>query len=271
MVYAVETFTTAGGDAARFGKPATATGGPLLVYCHGLGGDETEFSLADYDALRSWMLSNGWAWVEANGTGPGWGNDAQRAAYRAAYDHVTAGYAVTDVVLFGRSHGGIVSSWLYLYDTAIAPKAKGLILCAGVQDLIWGYDSGGFSTTIKTAYGTTSRPATVTAVTGHNPIGFPAADYAGKAVLFQYGDADTVVDPSANVLAQQARVASVLTVNQTDVAPGGDHYVPRARVAAHTAFLQTVATPPPTPEGIYRISAEYLFTGGQRYAIAPKA
>ena len=248
----ITTFTTPGGDTSRVGIPdRIAPGGTvkLLIYCHGVGGNHAEFALADYNNLRSWMNLNGWAFLESNAQGPTWGNDTARAYYRAAFDHVDARYDVTDVVLFGRSMGGIVSSWLYLNDTAISPLARGLILCSAVQDMEWAYDfstsASVFRTQMQTAYGTTNRATTFAAITNHNPIGFSPATYTGKKVLFQSGTEDGIVAHTTNVAAQQARVASVLAVNGSDYLPG-DHYVTRPRWAEHSAFMAS-AIPPPEP------------------------
>lgn len=269
MAWTVTTFTPDGGDASRFGKVAGATGGPLLIYCHGVGGSETEFSIGDYSGLRAWMHDNEWAWMEALATGPGWGNQAQRDCYRAAFDHVTGIYDVTDVVVFGRSMGGLVASWLYLYDAAIAPAAKGLILCSAVQDIMDTYDgtsgTSSFRTSIRAAYGTTDKATTQAAIVGHNPVDFPAGDYAGKAVLFQSGTEDDIVNPAENVQEQQGRVEGQLAVNASDYVPG-DHYVTRPRWSQHVSFMTTVVPPDPPPSGDMYVTVErYLYGGDGRF------
>ena len=249
MAWTTTTFT-AGGDTALLWRNPLVSSGPLLIYCHGVGGDQTEFGLADYAGLRSWLHDQGWAALEANGGGPGWGNQTQRDTYRAAYDVVAADYEVTDVIVFGRSMGGIIGSWLHLYDPAISAKSKGLILCGAVQDLGWAYDAT-FATSIRAAYGTSDRTSTMTAVAGHNPIDFPAGDYAGSSILFQAGDADTIVSGADNVLAQHTRVSGQLAFDVVDVEPGGDHYTVRTRTTVHTEFIHHVA-PRPLAPGVYR-------------------
>ena len=269
MALTASTFT-AGGEAARLWRNPSVSSGPLLVYCHGVGGSETEFGHADYTALRAWLDTHGWSVVESNAGGAGWGNDAQRAAYRAAVDHVDTLHDVTHIVVFARSMGGIVGSWLHLYDESIAPRSRGLILCSSVQDVMWAYDNN-FHATIRTAYGVTNRTDALAATAGRSPIEFPAADYTGARALWQTGDADTIVDPLFNVIANRDRVQAGLALSVTDIDPGGDHYTPRARVDAHTAFLTAVTPPPPIAGGVFRRVARWVLVDGERHAIAQPA
>lgn len=253
MTWATTTVTPTGGDATRVWRDPAVTSGPLLVYCHGVGGSETEFGIADYAAFRTWLDTRGWTAVEANAGGPGWGNDTQRACYRAAVEHVQTLQTVTDIVVFGRSMGGIIGTWLHLHDPVIAPLSRGLIACASVQDIGWAYDNG-FGGSLRAAHGTGSRSTTLDATIGRDPIRMPATDYAGTSVLWQYGTADTVVDPLANVIAQRDRVAPGLTLSVTDEEVGGDHYTVRTRTSAYTSFLNTLFPPPVVEDGVYRRS-----------------
>jgi len=269
MVWEINTFTPSGGDASRFGKVAGRSSGPMLLYCHGVGGNENEFSISDYANLRSWMHDNGWAWAEALATGPGWGNQAQRNCYSATVEYIGNSYDITDIVIFGRSMGGLVASWLYLYSS-IVDLCRGLILCSSVQDIMDMYDgtsgTSSFRTSIRNAYGTVDKATTVAAIAGHNPIDFPSEDYTGKAILFQTGTEDDIVNPVENVQKQNTRVSTFLSLNVIDYI-AGDHYITRPRWEQHSAFMDSVILPPEPPSdlNVYRTSQRYFYSIDGKY------
>lgn len=222
---AISAFTPQGGDASRLGRPAGRDSGPLLVYCHGVSGNEQEFSLPAYDDLRAWMNSNGWAWLEVNAGGPGWGNDTQCTAYRAAYDHALTMWQPTSVVIFGRSMGGVVASWLYLCDPVLS-QADGLILCSAVQDI----------DAMRGIYGASIDAALPDGESGRSPLRWDRELYDGRRVLWQNALDDTIVPPAAHGFAQRDRVASRLATSVVDTATG-DHASTRSRSRAQIAFL----------------------------------
>lgn len=225
------TFTPPGGDTSRLGRPADRSAGPLLVYCHGVSGDETEFSLAAYDDLRDWLIRNGWAWLEVNASGPGWGNDTQRACYRAAYDYALTLWAPSHVVIFGRSMGGLVASWLYTADPVLS-QADGLILCSAVQD----------ADAMRGIYGTSIDAAHPNGTTDRSPLTWTPDLYDGRRVLWQNATDDEIVPAPAHGFAQRDRVAHRLALSVVDTAPG-DHASTRSRSAAQEAFLAQLTRP----------------------------
>lgn len=219
---------------------------PLMVYCHGAGGAYDQFaSLAAWRSTRDWLIDNGWAWVESDGGGPtSWGNTAARQSYRDATEWAMEHLDVSDIVVLGRSMGGIVSYWTYLYDPIVSPKATGLIVNAGTTDL---YQRVRLKApgAIFDAYGVSNLEAFDTASQGHDPMTFPTSDWEGKSVLQVCGTADTSVPPDVHGQAWLQKYGESLNGNAAlDLVQGGDHgtHGPYSRVQSMSKYFASRTT-----------------------------
>lgn len=254
---------------------------PFVLYCHGAGGGANQFAtLAAWSGLRNWLIDNGFGWVEGLGGGlQPWGNPASEHAYDAAFAHVDGLFDIGSVVVLGRSMGGAVASRLYHAHRGTDPRFVGLISNSGVSDLAWAYDydGGRWTDAFNTAWGVTSKPEFLAAVTGLNPIDGPASAWAGASVLQMWGDVDTTVTPADNAIAMRTMYAGSPTLDVADVRAGGDHSAANGsyqQVDAMAAFLAEVTgmepPPPPTPTMYRADTGIFLSLGGERYALSPR-
>ena len=223
-------------------KAHDVPGRPTILYAHGNAGAYNQFaSSGSWKALRDWVIDNGWAWVESDcGGGNSWGNTAARDDQREALEWAMTQISIGDIVVLGRSMGGLVSYWLYLYDSLIAAKATGLIINSGTTDLYervrWNTTNG--SQTIMNAYGANNLADFDVASIGHDPMLFPVEDWAGKNVLQIYGTADEQVPPAMHAIPWIEKYgASTGGGAVLDVMRGGDHggwgtYLQTARMSS---------------------------------------
>lgn len=256
-VYTVTDFTPAGGHLSRYALPDGRMGDPnipTVLYLHGSGGGYNQFSAASYWAkMRNALIDAGWAYIEGEGSGEHWGNQSGRGSYEATFTHAGGLFDIGPVVILARSMGGILGPWLYLYSTVIAPRAVGLIVNSGTQDLAYRYENGGYGV-ISTAYGFVDT-GYETATAGHDPLLFPVADWAGKNAQWLIGTADTQVPPEPHGIALHSRVAGVLDDGELITVQGATHSAPGTyeEVAPMMGFLDRVtgvAVPPPPPAGL---------------------
>lgn len=269
-VYTVTTFTAAGATyQSRMAVPDTLDGEqgiPLLLYCHGAGGNHTELTAgSNLTLIRNAFLDAGWALLEADAGGPHWGNDTSRDEYRRAFIHARATISVGPVVCMGRSMGGIPASYAATQDPVISPHVRGLLLNSAVQSLAYQY---GYHSThksaIRTAYGFSDDADFDTATAGHDPLGDYDADvYAGLWVAWWAGDADDVVPYDQNSEAMHAKVSPTARRTGFTLVAGADHGYPGTYTqhAESLAAAQRMVTPftiggQPAPLADMRVAAE---------------
>lgn len=274
-VYTTRTFTTPGGDQALWGiadDKLAAANIPVVVYTHGNSGAYNQFAAtAAFAGIRNWLIDNGWAWVEsAGGGGSSWGNTAARQSYSEAFAHVSSAINVGDVVVLGRSMGGLVAYWLYLYEPAISAKAVGLIVNSGTTDMTARIGPPPGDTSIRTAFGLAADGSDWSAkLEGFDPMKYPLSAWAGKKVLQLYGTADTTVPPAIHGQAWLDKYASACAAAEVDVRLGGDHstengsYLQTSAMAGFIGKIRSEPTTPgpgpaPAPSEVYRVEAAYL-------------
>lgn len=244
--YNVTTVTLPSGQVANIGAPV---GGAtrFVLYTHGANGGPDQFSSASGpwpQALRNWLIDNRIGWIEGTGGGTQpWGNPASQTAYEELVTYADGLHAITHWVILGRSMGGVVATRLYLAKRAADARFVGLIVNSGVQDLVWAYDAGTWTTEMNAAWGVSSRAAFVAAVNGRNPITGPASSWAGARALQLWGTGDTTVPPAPNGEAMRAMYTGQPALDQVDVRPGGDHSAGNGsylQVSAMTSFIAAV-------------------------------
>lgn len=278
--YTTYTFTTPGGDAALWAvgdRSATNADVPVVIYTHGNSGAYNQFAATGaFSGIRNWLIDNGWAWVEsAGGGGSSWGNDAARRSYSEAFAHVKSSISVGDVVVLGRSMGGLVAYWLYLYEPAISAKAVGLIINSGTTDLVERVGPPPGDTSIREAFGLASDGSDWTAkLSGYDPMQYPVSAWVGKSVLQLYGTADDTVPPNIHGQAWLDKYAAACAVADRDVRVGGDHSTQNGsylQTGAMSAFLQKVTQAPipelpepPKVRNVYRVERMYMTGAGGR-------
>lgn len=288
--YTVTAVTVTGHGTARWGVADAVAGTsniPAILYAHGAGGDSTQFAtLAAWKGLRDWLIDNGWAWVEGSGGATqgaqNWGNPAAQEAYPAYLARAEETLDIGEVVLLGRSMGGLVTAWLYAQWSGRA-RFSGWINNSGVTAILTGNgDSGApsaernslryFGATMWDAYGQTDYGAAVSAVqaAGTAPELWPASVWDAKSILCCYGDADTTV-PFYPRGAEPVRTlwAGHPAIDQVSLRPGGDHgqtngsYLDVDTMSAFLLDAVGVVPPPPSPPRVLRHLASYYLIGGQ--------
>lgn len=274
---------------------------PTVLYCHGAGGSADNFSTQlSWDAFRYNLVDNGWAWIEGYGGGTlSWGNADARAAYPAYLDHVSTGILdVGDVVVLGRSMGGLVSSWLFT-QSDLKDDFAGWINHAGVSTVLVGatdrdttdpgdgdpwielntavYFSGLYGDVgFTTAWGGTHVSQMEALTEGYRPEDWDASVWAGKHILCCYGDADTSVPWYPRGASTLRTIwAGQPATDLVSVQPGGGHSPGYAiHVTAMTDFLTTLTggVVEPTDPGNHLtvVGTPYIYFGGGRYPVSPK-
>lgn len=258
-----------------------ATDIPFVLYAHGSGGSYNQFAaLPAWSGMRDWLIDNGWGWVEGTGGGTGsWGNTQAQDDYMAYLDHLDGQVDVGQLVLLGRSMGGLVTAWLYAMSP-IKDRFSGWINNSGVSTMFVGNDAGTSSqwTTsrqwrdaIYGAYGVTNDAQL--AAFGHAPESWNASVWTGKKILACYGTADYTVPwypRGASTL--RGIWAGLPDVDEISVRTGGDHSASNGSyldVPAMSAFLASIgggAVPPASRIG-WRIRQAWTVLSGKRYSI----
>ncbi len=244
--------TLASGDAVVRAVPENWNGSsalPFVLYCHGAGGAYNQFTtLAAWEGLRTWLVDNGFGWVECSGNNDNWGNIAGRTAYEQAYQWAAGALPLANgkLIVIGRSMGGLVSSWLYTQSTIVAPQAAGWVCSSGVVNLEHRYSvhSGESSkSAMRSKFGATSDADFITKSTPSDPMKFDLSVWSGKKILNLIGTADDNVEPPFNGTMLKDRVQGTVALNGYDVKVGGDHGTVNGtyfQVPAMTSFISNV-------------------------------
>lgn len=234
--YTWHDFTPAGGDLSRYAAPDNSNGPiDLILFCHGAGGLYDQFSSSVFTGLRNRIIDAGWGYVESYGHGDNWGSPQGMTDYRLAYEYAEAQLGgVRNLVVLGRSMGGLVASSLYVHDPVISQKASGLIVNSGTQDLVYRYSVAGSTqkAEFRAQYGVSTEAEWLAMAPAYDPMQFPLGDWAGRKVMQLVGDMDDGVPPAMHGLAMRARVHKTLSRSVLDVRYGGDHS------AANGSYLQ---------------------------------
>ncbi len=185
---------------------------PLIMYCHGRGGNETSLESVSYVSyiMLAHLLNAGWMVATSNGSGDAFGNAAVCNDFAALHNWVDAIYPVSDVVMWGESMGGLAAMNL-AGGTGSIPNMRGAMIFAGLTDLAGAYAGSGdpsFTGQINTAFGITgTTPNTYAEKTvGLDPMLRPDANYAGKRFLIS-----TTTDSTAPSATHGAPLIAKLT------------------------------------------------------------
>lgn len=197
---------------------------PVLMYCHGNGGDYDSFTNgSQYDPLRDRLIDNGWAYVETlGGSASNWGREFAMASYAAAAREAAAMHPLGTLVILGRSMGGCVSSSLALKEEwGLKQHVVGLLLEAAVQSLEFRHIDRGKWLNDQYPEGRASHggnyQAFMDASEDFDPMRFPVELYADMPVQFVHGTHDDNVLPEGHAIPQYHRIK--------DVAPYADLYL----------------------------------------------
>jgi pimeloyl-ACP methyl ester carboxylesterase len=262
---------------------------PTLLYIHGSGGGPEQFaSFSAWTEFRDWLIDHGWAWVEGGGDvtdaagQQNWGNAGSRTAYQAYLTHVGGILDIGDLVVMGRSMGGITASWLFTMSP-IAGNFVGAIFNSAVSTLFTGEAVGPsiglptgvyFGSNVYTAHGVADYAELVSTKQAFAPETWAPSVWTGKKILHMYGTADTSVPwyPRGGS-AMRDLWAGLPAVDRINVRDGGDHSAGNGsflEVSAMTSFLQELhpVVPIVTAKG-WRTRAHFLIKGGERYVMQP--
>lgn len=239
--YTARSFRTSDGELAHWfmdDSKITASGIPVVIYCHGNEGPYNQFfTMAAWSGLRSWLMDNGYAVVESHGGGgSSWGNDAARLAYTEAFEHVDGQIRTGPVIVLGRSMGGLVSYWL-ASRSPMADRVVALIVNSGTTDLAYRvtFKNSGGAPDILAAFGASSLTQFYALAGEYDPMQWPADLWSTTHVMQLWGSADDTVPPDRNGAAWAAKYGSACLSLTTDVRPGGDHS------SGNGSYLQTAA------------------------------
>lgn len=252
-----------------------------ILYTHGAGGGSSQFAtLSAWAGFREWLIDNGHAWMESTGGGlQPWGNDASRLAYEATFTKVSTLIDVGEVVILGRSMGGLVAQWLFTQSTVLAARSLGAIINSGTQNLAATYAAGDRTDELFAAYGVNNEADYLAAVVGRDPIAFDPALWTGKNIIQLAGTADTTVPPTSHAYAIREHYQGRPALDLLSVRAGGDHSGSNGsylEVDAMVGFLAQIVPEvdvpePPVPPSFFRIKDRYFMDVDGKHRIVPSA
>jgi hypothetical protein len=192
----------------------------LLIYCHGVGGDEANFDVSRSKTTRNMMMERGdFIVLQSNAGGPNWGNQPALSDYHAAYDLARRLFNVKYVFTYGQSMGGFPALLLKVKEGL---PVLGNIHLAGWTDLEKGWEQYGGP---QTAYSISpnTEPQFQIATAGHDPLNdYVAADYDDFFFRAYASEDDIATIKEENADAFAAMIASVAQESEVVGASGGD-------------------------------------------------
>lgn len=206
-----------------------AAGAPcdLVVFCHGLNGEEDQFwSNSSARKLLEGLLDAGrYVVVESLAHGRNFGNDAALADYVAIGGYALRTYKIASTFLIGQSMGGIPS--LLLYAGGDFPNIRGWVGIGALCDLTEANQAR-----LMEAYGITDPAELPTATAGHDPMLLDVAVW-DRCFRFYGSFEDTNVLWANNGLRLQTRMLTrdpdPIESDAVEVTGGhlsADHYQP---------------------------------------------
>lgn len=185
---------------------------PVLLYCHGSGGQHDQFtSRPGMARLRDALIDAGWVYIESLGGGTNhWGREFAMASYVATCREAAAMHPLGAVVVMGRSMGGTVSTSLAAKDEwGLKDHVVGLLLDSGVQSLYYWHITLGKSLYGQYPDASVDMQAFLDASEQFDPLRFPVEDLADVAVQFVSGTSDPSVPIEGNAEPQYQRIKGV--------------------------------------------------------------
>lgn len=207
----------------------------VIVYNRGMS--ETQDALID-DSLKSAVVSalidEGYILCGSNANGNNFGNAASLASYKNLYDYVKLKFNPSGFAVWGQSMGGFSAA--NIINNSIFP-CKGALFTYPMLNLLYEHTSGGYISSIDTAYGITgTSPNTYAEKTsGKDPCIYGGSSYSGIRMRFYASSSDTAVSKSNNTDTFAAIVGSYVPESTVVVCSGdhGDssHFVPSEYVS----------------------------------------
>lgn len=208
------------GQNCRIALPANHAPGqplPLLMFCHGAGGNENQPWL-EWPAMYRDLLGAGYGLIASFMHDRNWGNRDALDDMIELYRYVRDRYPLGPLVLIGNSMGGLASL------NALARRELPAAAWVGMQpvcDLDAMYAAGQFITEMRAAYGSNGTDWQAK-TEGYNPMEREGWEFRGLPMRFYASPGDTVVSKAQNTDALAAKVAPYAT-EATVVAATGDH------------------------------------------------
>lgn len=239
-------FTSSAGYASTMLIPKAVDGAPVpaVLFCHGSGTGDRSRSFTDataFRALRNGLLDSGVMVIEGHVGGDHWGNARGTSAYEALVFDAAARNPIAGLLIYGRSMGGTVASWLATQpESKVKPYVCGLYLNSAVQNLYWWSfqkNGAGQPGGPAAAYGIKDQTSVTefrTKTAGRDPLTFDPATFAGMPVLWIAGTADETVDVVFNSTAQRDRVYKRTPHHAFLVYAGEDHSSGSSGTFGHT-------------------------------------
>jgi hypothetical protein len=208
-----------------------------LLFFHGKGGDEDNFNLARSRTTLSALMSDGnWIVVQSNAGGVNCGNQLALDSYKAAWSYAARTYPIAGTATYGQSMGGLPALL-----TLQRREIPGIFAHVGISALAdmraWWDSPTDPQGSIRNAYFPT-LPKTLANylanTVGHDPMLFPAEDFAGIAVQMIASPGDSSVDMAQHSAAWIDRVAPHVPEAVLVTVSGGHlsryHYPPDTQV-----------------------------------------
>lgn len=237
----------------------------VVVFFHGISGDEYNFDLERNEGHRDWLMDEGrFAVIASNGAGKNCGNTAGNVAYRKALDYFDRTYARDQLVTYGQSMGGLLAA-LVVAD-ATWPPVAGVVGISPVLNLESFFDNG-YPSPVRNAYGFTGSTFDDAATAGHDPVNdYAGSVYAEARFRLYASSADTAVLKAENADELATLVAGHTSEVEVVACTGGhlstDHYRTNdfaSFVLRAVGEVDDVPPPPPTAAGGAPVR---LFRGG---------
>lgn len=173
-----------------------------LLFCHGKGGDESNFNVARSKTTRDAFMDDGnWIVIQSNAGGVNWGNQGSIDDYEAAEDYADRSYPIAATAAYGQSMGG--TTCLNTVHAGNIENVFALIMISAWTDFRMAWDhpqdyTGG----IRTAYfpglpKTLANYLTYTA--GYDPTLLPDSAFAGIAFQMTASPADSATQYANSV------------------------------------------------------------------------
>jgi hypothetical protein len=154
-----------------------------IIYCHGVGGDESNFNVSRSTGHRNAVMDDGrFIVLQSNADGQNFGNRAGLDHYYAVLAYARRTYNVIGVILYGQSMGGLPS--LMMIAEGVITDLVAWVGIAPLCDLERTYNTSvqsppgdGFTSGMRTAYGFADDGGYAAATAGYDPMLYPATTY----------------------------------------------------------------------------------------------
>lgn len=219
------------GKAYRLLRPnglADGTSAPLIIYCHGAGGDKTFLTLDLHLHLLSYLCAAGYRVVASDLESQGWGNAASLLELVQLRTAVATKVTSSKTMLWGESMGSLTA----LLSLADATNWSDVIGYYGVYPVcnlasMFGNNAGAFAVPIRAAYGIAADGSDyATKTSGHDPALLAASAFNGRRMQFSASSDDNTVDRTTNADQMATLVSGHALENTVLSKTNGGHGAP---------------------------------------------